>query len=101
MTKKKDEIFEKLSALKPAVPTATRIRKKEQQAQSGENSEAFEIFMNNMSSVEKIREELFQDVEQIYSIILSGVFRIYSISYEMFKYNLNIFTTIFKREAKK
>ena len=100
MAKKKDEIFEKLSALKPAVPTVTRLKKKEAEdpvVVPIKNSAISEAFMNNLTALERIRKEMFQDMETIYSVIVSTMLETYSISYEMFKYNMNVFASFFRK----
>ena len=104
MTKKKDEIFEKLSALKPAIPTATRLKKKDPKELSDQGEKALvlsDIVFKNLTALERIRKEMFHDVEKISSVVLSGVLETYTISYEMFKYNMNVFTSFFTRERKK
>lgn len=104
MAKKKDEIFEKLSALKPAVPTVTRLKKKtpeEPQVEGESIPPLSDILVNNLTALERIRKEMFHDVEKIYSVVLSGVFETYTVSYKMFKYNMNVFTSFFLRDRNK
>lgn len=102
MAKKKDEIFEKLNALKPAIPTVTRLKKKDPMEPAvvlDKDTAISEVFMNNLKALEKIRKEILQDMETIYSVVFSRVLETYSISYDMFRYNMNVFASFFKRDS--
>jgi hypothetical protein len=101
MAKKKDEIFEKLSALKPAVPTVTRLKKKDTLdpvVVLDKGAVLSDVFMNNLTALEKIRKEMLQDIETIYSVVFSRMLETYNVSYEMFRYNMNVFASFFRRK---